>query len=216
MFICNIASVVTFSKTRNKEFKKLRRQVQGKRHIKIELCAKLSLLRLFHVDHVVQNRRSALSLAWHEWFHNERFTTASSRCRHNLKYENFTSSFARLRQNIAPKACCTCSTIIFLHSTNQIIDLWRCRWRCRRQILNSLMSVYYDIKRWPTEWYILEYCRRYIQFILILAKGVAFSPIHVAPGFYIVKSVDDEILTLKKLISVQRFLSFWTNCKTAK
>ena len=33
------------------------------------------------------------------------------------------------------KACCTCSTIIFLHSTNQIIDLWR----CRRQILNSLL-----------------------------------------------------------------------------
>ena len=28
----------------------------------------LSLLRLFHVDHVVQNRRIALSLAWYEWF----------------------------------------------------------------------------------------------------------------------------------------------------
>ena len=38
------------------------------------------------------------------------------------------------------KACRTCSTIIFLHSTNQIIDLWRCRWRCRRQILNSLIT----------------------------------------------------------------------------
>ena len=34
----------------------------------------------------------------------ERFTTASSRCRHNLKYENFPSSFGRLRQNIAPKS----------------------------------------------------------------------------------------------------------------
>ena len=52
----------------NREFKKLRQQLQGKRHIKIELCVKLSLLRLFHVDHVVQNRRSALPLAWHEWF----------------------------------------------------------------------------------------------------------------------------------------------------
>ena len=68
---------------------------------------------------------------------NERFTAASSRCRQNVKYENFTLSFGRLRQNIAPKACCTCSTISFLRSTNQIIDLWRCRWR--RQILNSLM-----------------------------------------------------------------------------
>ena len=34
------------------------------------------------------------------------------------------------------KACRTCSTIIFLHSTNQIFHLWRCR--CRRQISNSL------------------------------------------------------------------------------
>ena len=52
----------------SREFKKLRRQLQGKRHIKIDLCVKLSLLRLFHVDHVVQNRRIALSLAWSEWF----------------------------------------------------------------------------------------------------------------------------------------------------
>ena len=34
----------------------------------------------------------------------ERFTTASFRCRQNLKYENFTWSFSRLRQNIAPKS----------------------------------------------------------------------------------------------------------------
>ena len=39
------------------------------------------------------------------------------------------------------KACRTRSTIIFLHSTNQIIDLWRCRRRCRHQILNSPMKV---------------------------------------------------------------------------
>ena len=31
----------------------------------------------------------------------ERSTAASSRCCQNLKYENFTSSFGRLRQNIA-------------------------------------------------------------------------------------------------------------------
>ena len=34
----------------------------------------------------------------------ERFPAASSGCRQNLKYENFTSSFGRLRQNIAPKS----------------------------------------------------------------------------------------------------------------
>ena len=37
----------------NREFKKLRRQLQRKRHIKIELCVKLSFLRLSRVDHVV-------------------------------------------------------------------------------------------------------------------------------------------------------------------
>ena len=35
---------------------------------------------------------------------NERFTATSSRCRQNLKYENFTSSFGSLRQNIAPES----------------------------------------------------------------------------------------------------------------
>ena len=34
----------------------------------------------------------------------ERFTGVSWCCRQNLKYENFTSSFGRLRQNIAPKS----------------------------------------------------------------------------------------------------------------
>ena len=34
----------------------------------------------------------------------ERFTATSSRCRQNLKYENFPSSFGRPRQNIAPKS----------------------------------------------------------------------------------------------------------------
>ena len=51
-----------------REFKKLRRQLQRKRYIKIEFCVKSSLLRLFHVVHVVQNRRNVLLLAWYEWF----------------------------------------------------------------------------------------------------------------------------------------------------
>ena len=67
---------------------------------------------------------------------NERFTVASFLCRQNLKYENFTSSFGRLRQNIAPKSVPHVQhDYYFFHSTNNIIDLWRCRWRCRRQIL---------------------------------------------------------------------------------
>ena len=46
----------------NSEFKKIRRQLQRKRYIKIDLCVRVSDLRLFNVGHVVPNRRSPLSL----------------------------------------------------------------------------------------------------------------------------------------------------------
>ena len=115
--------------------KKLRRQLQGKRHNKI----KLSLLRLFHVDHVVQNRRSVLSLAWREWFSCKGKEWKIYCCEFALSSEpQIRISRRRLAdyvKTLHQKACFTCSTIIFLHSTNQIIYLWRCRWRC--QILNS-------------------------------------------------------------------------------
>ena len=41
---------------------------------------------------------------FHVKIKSERSTAASLRCRQNLKYENFTSSFGRLRQNIATKS----------------------------------------------------------------------------------------------------------------
>ena len=68
VFEIHFAGFLALLRDENREFKKLRRQLQRKLHIKIELCVKLSLLRLLHVDHVVQNRRTALSLAWYEWF----------------------------------------------------------------------------------------------------------------------------------------------------
>ena len=68
-----------------REFKKLRLELQGKRkrHIKIELCVKLSLLRLFHVDRVVQIGGVHFRLLGTNGFHvkakNERFTAATLR-----------------------------------------------------------------------------------------------------------------------------------------
>ena len=63
-----------------REFKKLRRLLHRERHIKIVLCDGLSVLKLFSVGHVLQNRRNVFSLAWHKWFSckakNERFTAA--------------------------------------------------------------------------------------------------------------------------------------------
>ena len=51
-----------------RDFKKLRRLLQQRRHFEIELYVRLSVLKLFHVGYVVQNRRSVLSLVWHECF----------------------------------------------------------------------------------------------------------------------------------------------------
>ena len=69
----------------------------------------------------------------------ERFTAASSCC---VITSNMTISRRRLAdycdvKTLHQKAC---RTIIFLHPTNEIIDLLRCRWRCRRQILKSLLG----------------------------------------------------------------------------
>ena len=88
-----------------RKFKKLRTTAAAKkRHFKIELHIRLSVWRLFHVHHVVQNRRSSFSLAWHEWSsRNERFTAAGSPCRHNFKYVNLITSFDGLSRQTASK-----------------------------------------------------------------------------------------------------------------
>ena len=51
---------------------------------------------------------------------NETLTAAGSRCRQNLKYENFTISNGYVIK-LHQIACRTCSTIIFHHSTSQIL-----------------------------------------------------------------------------------------------
>ena len=51
---------------------------------------------------------------------NERFTAARSVCRRNLKYENFTMSFGRLRHKSAPKSDCSPS---FNQSNNWFVAL---------------------------------------------------------------------------------------------
>ena len=40
----------------------------AKSHAKMDLCVSFGVLRLFRVGPIVQSKRSALSLAWNEWF----------------------------------------------------------------------------------------------------------------------------------------------------
>ena len=88
-----------------------------------ELCVRLSVLRLFHVGHVMHFRLLSARMVFYVVVKKKKSTAESSRCRRNLKYENFTSSFSRQRQNLHQKVCRTCSTISFPHLTNQI-DHW--------------------------------------------------------------------------------------------
>ena len=74
-------------------------------HLKIELCVRLSVLRVFHVCHKIGEVyfRLLVTNGFHVKAESERFTDADSPSRQNLQCENFTSSFDRLRQKIAPK-----------------------------------------------------------------------------------------------------------------
>ena len=59
------------------------------------------------IGHVVQNGEVHYRLVDTNGFlvkaKNQGLTATGSRCRQNLKYENYTSSFSRLRQNIVAK-----------------------------------------------------------------------------------------------------------------
>ena len=54
------------------------------------------------------------TIGFHVKAKNERFTAVSSRCGQNLKYENFTSSFCRLRQNYVKKRAARAARLFFL------------------------------------------------------------------------------------------------------
>ena len=72
---------------------------------------------------------------------NERFTVVCSGCHQNLKIGNSTLSFRILRRRILLKCArdTGAARSFFPHSTNQIIVLWRHRYRCCRPCLSSLL-----------------------------------------------------------------------------
>ena len=96
---------------------------------------------LFQVGHVVQTSRSVLSLAWHVYFSCKGRKLNVYRCELALSSQISRRHLADYGKKLHKKACRTCSTIIFPHSTNQIIGLWCCRSSYRRPFLNSLITV---------------------------------------------------------------------------
>ena len=72
------------------------------------------------------------------------------------------------------KACRTCSTICFPHSTNQFIDLWRRHCCCRRQILDSLIAVMWS--HFQTRGFKLQFvCPIQLQHDLCLGFLICFT-----------------------------------------
>ena len=104
------------------------RLLQWQRRFKVELGGRSRDLRLFRVGHVMQNEQSVLSLD----------LLQCSCCRQNLKFENFTWSFGRLRQTTKTKKTQQRACRTIRNSTNHIIDLLRCRY-CRH-FLNSILG----------------------------------------------------------------------------
>ena len=72
-------------------------------------------------------------------FHFIGTTAAGSRCLQNV-IRKFHLRVWQTTSKIAPKSVPTCSTIIFPHSTNHIIDSWLSR--CRRRFLNSASQIW--------------------------------------------------------------------------
>ena len=72
---------------------------------------------------------------------NERVTAGGSFVVKTLNLEISRCHLTEYVRELYRSACRTCSTIIFPHSANQIIDLWRCGCHCRRLCLSSRITV---------------------------------------------------------------------------
>ena len=101
---------------------------------KIELCVKLSLLRLFHVGHVLQNRRSALSHALHELFSCKGKDWKIYRCEHVLLSEPQIWKFPVVVCQTTSKHCTKkrasrAARLFFFIQPIKSLDLWYCCWR---------------------------------------------------------------------------------------
>ena len=112
-------------------------------NVTIKLNFALSLLQLFHVDHVVQNRRTAISLAWHEWFSCKGKEWKIYCCELALWSEPQIWKFHVVVWQTTSKHCTkkraarAARLFFFIQPITDHWFVWRCRWHCLRQILNS-------------------------------------------------------------------------------
>ena len=94
---------------------------------------------LLNVGHVIHNRQSTLFACLPRiiFMQRQRMKNLLLRARDVDRTSKIKISRRRLTEYVENFHQKACSTIIFPRSTNQSIDLWRCR--CRRHFLNSLL-----------------------------------------------------------------------------
>ena len=79
-------------------------------------------MRLLHVDHVVQNRRTALSLAWHEWFsRKDRMKDLLHRARVVVRTSNMKISRRRLADYTKKRATRAARLFFFIQPIKSLI-----------------------------------------------------------------------------------------------
>ena len=109
---------------------------------------------------------------WHDWFSCKGRELKIFRCELALSSEpqiwKFHLVLRQIKSKLHQKACCTWSTIIFPHSTNQIIDLWRCRGRCHQHFLNFLIGSFYLYPCTCCSWHMYVIIAHAIELIIFL------------------------------------------------
>ena len=132
---------MTFSLTSPSEIlRSLLRSYDGKckENVTLKLNFASSLLRLLHVDHVVQNRRTALSRAWYEWFSCKGKEWKIYCCELALSelqiWKFHVVVWQTTSKHCNKKRAASAARLCFF------IDLWRGRWR--RQILNLKLRIW--------------------------------------------------------------------------
>ena len=110
--------------------------------MKINTCATESILRLSHLTIIVNEEAfNCISLsAIKVNTENYRLTVVCSSIHQNAKCGNFTLLFCRGRHGLVHNSVSHVQHDYFPHSTNQILNLWRCRCRSRRWCQSSQIS----------------------------------------------------------------------------
>ena len=135
-------SLSYFSPKFKREFKKLRRLLQRKRHIKMEMFYDYSMFVTLQETGEVHFCLFGTN-GFYVKAENEKLSLRACVMARTSNMKTSCRALAdQLRHRLHKKTCRTCSTITFPHSTNQIMALWCCRGRVAVVISSTPQCVF--------------------------------------------------------------------------